>query len=74
MTFNKQKKIDHEKKTQLDSFCTIQLDSTNPGLTVWVLSSYLVPLENNQKILLNKLLHLTVDTTNLLFVHRYPSH
>lgn len=61
-------------------FFYFQLDSTNPGLTVWVLSSHLVPLENNQNILLNKLLHLTapnmllfatsVDTTNLLFVNQ----
>lgn len=73
------KKLTMKRKLK---FFYFQLDSTNPGLTV--LSSYLVPLENNENILLNKLLHLTapntllfatsVDTINLLFVHRYPSH
>ena len=71
------KKLTMKRKLK---FFYFQLGSTNPGLTVWVLSSHLVPLENNQNILLNKLLHLTapqmllfatsVDTTNLLFVHQ----
>ena len=50
------KKLTMKRKLKFSNF---HLDSTNPGLTVQILSSYLVPLENNPNILLNKLLHLT---------------